>query len=88
MVGRYEKMGEVARSGPLKVIVNTNDHPPPHAHVVKGRGRGEIVIRISLEDLMPMSIEGRGADRVVQDAQKLVLRNFAACRDKWNEYHG
>lgn len=82
-------MGQVAGLGFVRLVVNAEDHPPPHVHVISGRGRGEIVVRISLIDLMPLIGEGgRRSERAAKAAQRLVRAYYTGCCDEWNRLHG
>ena len=76
-------MVTVLRSGGLRVIVFTDDHPPAHVHVF-GDGEAKIDISGPVPRLIASTMrqgELRKASALVADRQALLL-------EKWRELHG
>jgi Domain of unknown function (DUF4160) len=76
----------VLREGNLRVVIYTDDHPPPHVHVygegetkiaLMGRSGETEVIRIVGADLR----EGRHALQIVRKKREYLMK-------RWNDIHG
>ena len=86
-------MGQVSNADGWKIVVNTNDHEPPHVHVYRG-GR-TCRVRIGVPAETPPSAypwaEPRkttmSAKEVAEAVQRVALQQAAAL-EKWREIHG
>lgn len=75
-------MPTVWREGNLRVVVYTDDHPPPHVHVF---GDGET--RIALTE--PAVVRVVGADRrESRRALEIVRERRDYLLERWNGIHG
>jgi Domain of unknown function (DUF4160) len=80
-------MPTIHREGGFEVMVNTDDHPPPHVHV-KYAG-GVVLINIGTEKAPPSVrkiVHMRLPD--VGRAVRVVEQNQAKCLAAWERYHG
>lgn len=74
------------REGGLRFIVFTDDHPPPHVHVV-GDGRAKIVLAGA--DGAPELVYNDGLKAGdLRKAMRIVAERQAAMLERWNDYHG
>jgi hypothetical protein len=81
----YRVMVTVLRSGPFRVAIYTNDHPPAHVHVQSANG--EAVVDLAGE--APRLIRALGLGRAdVRRAFELVSAHRDALLRKWSEIHG
>lgn len=79
-------MPTVLRAHGLRVVIYTDDHPPPHVHVI---GAGET--KIALDETASAVVvvwtvgasfaEARRALRLVQEERMMLL-------ERWNRIHG
>lgn len=67
------------------VKVFTDDHGPPHVHVLKHG----ILLKISLQPVAFVSAKyGRPGDRVKRDAIAVVQEHIEACWAVWRNIYG
>jgi hypothetical protein len=67
------------------VKVFTDDHGPPHVHVLKDG----ILLKISLEPVAFLSAKyGRPSEHVKRDAVAVVRRHLEACWVVWRRIYG
>lgn len=66
-------MGEIGRAGPFRLRVRSNDHEPPHVHVVRKDWEGEVIV--ALDDLSVIEERGSISNRDVRRAVQLVRDN-------------
>jgi hypothetical protein len=80
-------MPTVLRFGNLRVMIYTNDHRPPHVHVV---GPGiEAKIALGNETGAPSLITNEGLSRRnLETALEAIDRNSEALIQRWREIHG
>ena len=79
-------MPVVVRVGSFKVVIFTDDHPPAHVHVV--RGRSAIRILLGNNEVILDQIHGRPKRADVMRAKKIVLDHLADCWRAWRKYYG
>jgi len=77
----------IFRTGKLRVAIYTNDHPPPHVHVV-GPDR-EAKFELNCPDGPVRLVEQRGFRIPELNAvgAEIALRLSLCCR-KWSAFHG
>lgn len=79
-------MVTIHREAGLRFVIYTDDHPPPHVHVI---GDGTMKVEIVGPDGLPLAVNAIGMkqnDRrkamdVVREYQEIFL-------DRWREIHG
>lgn len=84
-------MGKVLLRNGYRVTINTNDHAPPHVHVLKNNG--VIVVHLNGRNGDEAGVlwirETRGLSvREAREAMEIVRENFDLCAAKWREIHG
>ena len=62
-----------------KMVINTNDHNPPHVHCIKGSWSAKIAL-----DGTILSVRGWDLSSV-NSFVRVVLENKDLLEDKWNE---
>jgi hypothetical protein len=80
-------MATVLRESGFNCRIYSDDHEPPHVHVVKAGV--EVVIDLGDDDTSPSIRETKGmrvAD--VNKAIRIVTDNQQYLREKWSEIHG
>jgi hypothetical protein len=80
-------MPTILRFGGLRGVIYTNDHPPPHVHVI---GPGTAA-RIALggEGERPTLITNEGLSRrELEKSLAEIDRNRAILLQRWREIHG
>ena len=81
------KMGSVLRKDGYNVVIRTDDHLPPHVHVLKAGG--EVKIALGDDTTVPEVIESWGLDSGdVKVAYRLVESNQATLLNHWRRIHG
>jgi len=76
----------VLREDGLRVVIYTDDHPPPHVHVF---GDGETKIDLMGEDGEPAVVRSVGANFAeARRALRIVREKQAYLLERWNEIHG
>ncbi|MEK7343962.1 MAG: DUF4160 domain-containing protein [Pseudomonadota bacterium] len=75
-------MPTVWRDGNLRVVIYTDDHPPPHVHVF-GDGETKIAL-IEPEVVRVVSADWRESRR----ALTIVREKRDYLIERWNEIHG
>ena len=79
-------MPTVLRAGNLRVIIYTDDHPPPHVHVF---GDGEIKIALTGPDDRARLVRVVGADlRESRRALHIVREKRDYLLARWSDIHG
>ena len=79
-------MPTVWRDGNLRIVIYTDDHPPPHVHVF---GDGETKIALAGADGAPVVVRIVGADRrEARRALEIVREKREHLLEKWNGIHG
>lgn len=75
-------MPRVWRDGNLRIVIYTDDHPPPHVHVF---GDGETKIALVAPDVVRVVgagwRESRRALTIVREKRDYLI-------ERWNEIHG
>lgn len=80
-------MGTVAKKNGYNLIIRTNDHTPPHTHVLKSGGEALFYLGSLTEK--PQLRENRGLTlKEAKEALKLVIEYQEDLLKKWEEYHG
>jgi hypothetical protein len=64
-------------------MVNSDDHPPPHVHVIKD-GKA---IYVYLETARAYRAKGNPTDAMIREAESVVRENIKACRKVWDTWH-
>ncbi|NWK97771.1 DUF4160 domain-containing protein [Sphingobium lactosutens] len=79
-------MPTVLREASLRVVIYTEDHPPPHVHVF---GDGETKIALIGRDGAPEVVRIVGADRrESRRALEIVREKRDDLIERWNAIHG
>ena len=76
----------IVRAHGLRIVIFTDDHPPPHVHLL---GDGQVKIRLVGRDGLPevMQVTGmKAAD--VQMARRAVTDDQAMLLERWRDIHG
>jgi len=74
------------RAGGLRVAIFTDDHPPPHVHVL---GDGEVKIPLTGASGRPEVIQSIGMKKSdVAKALKIIEQELALLLKLWSELHG
>ena len=76
-------MPTVLRVGGLRVVVDPNDHPPAHVHVL-GPGWAVIIDLIRLQVREAINC----GEREVRRAMRLIDEHRDELIDAWKRYHG
>lgn len=80
-------MVTVLRSGAMRLVIWSNDYPPPHVHVFLGDAEAKIALGEGAAH--PRLVENwRMARRDVAIALKLVLDNRPRLLGQWSALHG
>jgi Domain of unknown function (DUF4160) len=77
-------MPTVIREGGFEVRMFYDDHPPPHAHVVKAGAE----VRVNLLTAWAMKIKGKVSRSDMRKAERLVLKHRETLLKIWEELHG
>ncbi len=79
-------MPTVLRDGNLRVVIYTDDHPPPHVHVF---GDGETRIALHGNDGEPEVTRSVAANiRESRRALQIVRENRTYLLERWADIHG
>ncbi|WP_031229587.1 DUF4160 domain-containing protein [Asticcacaulis sp. YBE204] len=81
-------MPTVLQIGNIRVIIYTNDHPPPHVHAVKGNeARARFALNGPDGPVELMEQEGFKPTEV-RKIGEAIAENLTAICEKWSEIHG
>lgn len=79
-------MPTIIRQDGFSIMIMTNDHRPPHVHIIKDKGRARITLGSDIE--RPIIIEAFGMSKKdLKKAYKLVLDNHEKLLLAWEQYH-
>lgn len=79
-------MGTVAREGAITLLMPSNDHPPPHVHVLK---RGVWHVRVALVGPKALDVrDGLVGPSEWRLIEALVAKHLWACWQEWRRIHG
>lgn len=70
-----------------RIVIYTNDHRPPHVHVIGTAEHARIELLCDLGQVRLMSTIGFGA-RQLQLIQGYLLRHLAHLCNEWGRIHG
>ncbi|HVU12547.1 MAG TPA: DUF4160 domain-containing protein [Phototrophicaceae bacterium] len=76
-------MPKVHEEAGCKFFINTDDHFPPHVHVLVG---GRIVV-LELNPTASLMKETSASASDVKKAQRILLENRAKLRKAWKQLH-
>lgn len=76
-------MPTVLRSGGVRVVIHSNDHPPAHVHVL---GPGWVAVINLIGPVVREVINC--SEREARSALRLVTSHRAELMDAWNRLHG
>ncbi len=81
-------MPTVLRLGKIRVVIYSNDHPPPHVHAVMGdEARAKFNLNCPEGPVELVEQEGfKLAD--IRQIGMAIAENLTAICAKWNEIHG
>jgi len=80
-------VGTVYRDRNLRIAIHSNDHPPPHVHVIGPDG--EACIAIGDDTMAPEVWDFQGlAVREVITALRLIARHQTDLLNAWRKIHG
>lgn len=74
-------------TGGVTLIVRTNDHPPPHAHI-EVKGRPEIKLTVNLATAEIVGDIPDGWSKKVRSIQRAVRGHHAMLAGWWEKNHG
>lgn len=82
-------MPTIHRERGLRFVINTEDHRPPHVHVLKAGG----AVRVELgdDDTAPSVMQSRGRGLNHKDARRaieIVEREQEEFLNHWRRYYG
>jgi hypothetical protein len=80
-------MPTILRFGGLRVMIYTNDHPPPHVHVIGAGTKARIALGGEGERPSLMTNEGLSR-REMEESLAEIDRNRALLLKRWGEIHG
>lgn len=69
--------------GGLRVEVYPDEEPPPHFHVVQGKGQGEHRPKFSIAD--GSHLGGKGLEKFHGNIKKWAIKNYEELVRAWNE---
>ena len=86
-------MVQVSHHDGWKIVVNSNDHAPPHVHVYRGGRTCRVTIGVPGETSpapfpWPEPKKTTMDAREVAEAVRRVAREQATAFEKWREVHG
>jgi hypothetical protein len=88
MLLRYDAdMPTIIRQGGFLVMIYTNDHTPPHAHVFYGNEELLVSLGSRTEPVGVRTNRGMKAQRILT-ALRLVADNQTLLLARWSEIHG
>ncbi|MDZ4767595.1 MAG: DUF4160 domain-containing protein [Chloroflexota bacterium] len=67
-----------------KVYIYTNEHPPPHVHVLVGDG----VVVITLDETATLVRASDATQSEIRKAREVVLANLGKLLQAWTSLHG
>jgi hypothetical protein len=67
-----------------RVMVNTEDHPPAHVHVIKD----DKAILIRLDGCKAYRAKGKPTIVMIREADRIVSEHIAECKAEWEKWHG
>lgn len=76
-------MPTIYRDGALRFVIYTEDHPPPHVHVIAPDGRA----KIGLDDAALLSVRSLSL-RDRKRALDIVTSHQATFMREWKKLHG
>jgi len=80
-------MPTVLRLGNIRVVIYSNDHPPPHVHAVKGdSARAKFNLNCPEGPVELVEQEGFKLAEIRQTGTAIAENLIAICR-KWSEIH-
>jgi hypothetical protein len=72
----------------IRVVIYTNDHPPPHVHAVRGRD-ARARFELNAPDGPVRLMDNTGFSLAeVREIGTAVAENLTAIHAKWSEIHG
>ena len=75
-------MPTILRDGPLRVVLYTDDHPPPHEHIF---GDGETKVVLAVPEAVRIVGVGLSESR---RALGIMRENRDYLMQRWNDIHG
>jgi len=82
-------MPTVLRIGGLRVLVRTNDHPPPHVHVEDGMKRNDAKFELNRLGGSVVLKENRGfSDHETRKIARELLPHLNMLLNAWENIHG
>jgi hypothetical protein len=71
----------------IRIVIFTNDHPPPHVHALRGDARARFDLGLPDGDVRLVENEGfRLAE--VRELGAAIARDRDAIAKRWSEIHG
>ena len=66
-------------------MIYTDDHAPPHAHVIFGPGKGEDSCKVEIESLMVSKVSRRLREKDISQVVDFVEENSDFLLQQWKE---
>ena len=79
-------MSTVLREEGFRFMIRSNDHNPPHVHVIKGDG--QVKILLGSESEAPEIYENWMTERDAIRAWRIVVEKQEYLLDEWGKIHG
>jgi len=80
-------MATILRARDFRVVIYSNDHPPPHCHVMNPRGAAKIALGEGPVRPWVMASK-RLARQQLKQALELVIEHRELLKRRWSDIHG
>jgi hypothetical protein len=72
--------------GRVRIVVYSNDHPPPHVHAV-GAGRARFELGEVPSDVRLVECDGMSTSELRRITEAIIARH-GECLESWRRHHG
>jgi hypothetical protein len=81
-------MAEVFRTGGIRIVVFSNDHPPPHVHALGPDRTARFKLTGPDGPVEFWDCEGRWTQSQLNELGEEIAARFEDCRTAWSKIHG
>lgn len=81
-------MAEAYRKNGFKILIYSNDHPPPHVHVLKAEGHLVFELGSKSTELSLVKVLSHMKSNDALQAREIVEEQHKNLLNKWSEIHG